>query len=186
MKAFFLIPASLASLVLAYAASPPSVYILMPSDPALTALSSALNTLGYRHSASIGSSGAPDLGLDPRTFAVLEPGAAYRNISRDNPGTRFILPAGAAAAADDAYYSWLRVFSQGRQGRAKDGPSDSAAVRAFSAEMEKEDAGGRGASWFLELDVFARDQAQIWVELCDFLGLGYSVVERLRLWRFPQ
>lgn len=28
-------------------------------------------------------------------------------------------------------------------------------------------------------------QAQKWVALCEFLGLGYSTVERLKLWQFP-
>lgn len=28
-------------------------------------------------------------------------------------------------------------------------------------------------------------QAEKWVALCDFLGLGYSTVERLKLWEFP-
>ncbi|POS69490.1 hypothetical protein DHEL01_v212117 [Diaporthe helianthi] len=28
-------------------------------------------------------------------------------------------------------------------------------------------------------------QAEKWVELCSFLGLGYSTVERLKLWQFP-
>ncbi|KAI0456719.1 hypothetical protein F5B21DRAFT_466514 [Xylaria acuta] len=192
MKAFFLLPASLASLVLARAnaspAPPPSVYILMPSNPALTAVSSALNTLGYSYaestvSSSSSSSGA--LGLDPSTYAVLEAGTvSYQNISRDNPSARFILP--ATKAADGSLSSWLGAFFQERQ-VAEDLRSDSAdSIRAFFAEMEE---AGLGASQLLELDVFAHgshDQAQTWVALCDFLGLGYSVVERLRLWRFPQ
>lgn len=45
--------------------------------------------------------------------------------------------------------------------------------------------GLESASSLLVLDVHSRDEAQTWVVLCDFLGLGYSVVERLRLWRFP-
>ncbi|KAI1124488.1 hypothetical protein F5Y10DRAFT_30045 [Nemania abortiva] len=190
MKASFLIPASLASLVLAQvqaaAASPPSVYILMPSNPALSAVSSALNTLGYRYSEATGRSGA-EFGLDPSTFAVLEPGTAtYKNISRDNPEARFILP---AVKADDGSRRWLGMFSQDRR-RVwdRDARSDSAdAIRAFFAEMEQ--GAGDGASQLLELDVFAHgshDQAQSWVALCDFLGLGYSVVERLKLWHFPQ
>lgn len=41
----------------------------------------------------------------------------------------------------------------------------------------------------LELSVGAAEalgkQAEKWVALCDFLGLGYSTVERLKLWEFP-
>ncbi|KAI0546281.1 hypothetical protein F4679DRAFT_587623 [Xylaria curta] len=181
MKAFFLLPASLASLVVARATSPPSVYILMPSNPALTAVSSALNTLGYSYSESTGSS---DLGLNPSTYAVLEPGTvSYQNISRDNPSARFILPATKAA---DGSSSWLGALFPEQQPAENLRPDSADSIRAFFAEME--DA-GRGASQLLELDVFAHgshDQAQTWVALCDFLGLGYSVVERLKLWHFPQ
>ncbi|KAI0444546.1 hypothetical protein F4803DRAFT_511057 [Xylaria telfairii] len=182
MKAFFLLPASLASLVLAQASSPPpSVYVLMPSDSALTAVSVALNTLGYSYSETTAGS---DLGLDPRTYAVLDPRTAlYKNISRDNPSARFILP--APKVAGDSV-SWLGAFFQERQ-VAEDLQHDNVdLIRAFFAEMEDV---GHGASQLLELDVFAHgshDQAQTWVALCDFLGLGYSVVERLKLWRFPQ
>lgn len=44
-------------------------------------------------------------------------------------------------------------------------------------------------SWSLELSVNTAQslgtQAENWVALCDFLGLGYSTVERLKLWQFP-
>lgn len=44
-------------------------------------------------------------------------------------------------------------------------------------------------SWSLEMSVNAAQslgtQAENWVALCDFLGLGYSTVERLKLWQFP-
>ncbi|KAI0859244.1 hypothetical protein F4860DRAFT_483621 [Xylaria cubensis] len=186
MKAFFLLPASLASLVVARATSPPppSVYILMPSNPpALTAVSSALNTLGYSYYESTRSSS--DLGLDPSTYAVLEPGTvSYQNISRDNPSARFILLATTKAA--DGSSSWLGALFPERRLAGNSRPDSTDSIRAFFAEME--DA-GRGASQLLELDVFAHGshaQAQTWVALCDFLGLGYSVVERLKLWHFPQ
>ncbi|RWA04696.1 hypothetical protein EKO27_g10408 [Xylaria grammica] len=179
MKAFFQLPAALAGLVLAQASSP-AVYILMPSNPALTAMSSALNTLGYSYSESTAAGGV-DLGLDPSTYTILEPGAAYKNISQNNPGARFILPTFTADS-----YSWLGVFSQGQRVGKDLRSDDTDSIRAFFASME--DA-GTGASQLLELDVFSHEshaQAQTWVTLCDFLGLGYSVVERLKLWRFPQ
>ncbi|KAI0434608.1 hypothetical protein F5Y09DRAFT_295972 [Xylaria sp. FL1042] len=179
MKAFFCIPASLASLVLAQAASP-AVYILMPSNPASTAVSSALNTLGYSYSESIADDGV-GLDLDPSTYTILRPGTTYRNISRDNPEARFILPNFAASGSP----SWLGLFSQ-EQRVEKDLRSDDVdSIRAFFSDME---GTGSGVSQLLELDVSAYDsqtQAQTWVTLCDFLGLGYSVVERLKLWRFP-
>ncbi|KAI1366540.1 hypothetical protein F5Y08DRAFT_337534 [Xylaria arbuscula] len=178
MKAIFGLPISLASLVLAQAASP-AVYVLMPSDPAMTAMSSALNTLGYSYSESTVGINDVDLGLDPRAYAILSQGSAYQNISRDNPEARFILP---RLAADSQ--SWMSLFSQEREAGKNVRSDDVDSIRAFFADME-----GAGASQLLELDLFAHDshtQAQTWVTLCDFLGLGYSVVERLKLWRFPQ
>ncbi|KAH8884355.1 hypothetical protein GQ53DRAFT_399448 [Thozetella sp. PMI_491] len=41
---------------------------------------------------------------------------------------------------------------------------------------------------FIELNLHAREhafQGETWVALCEFLGLGYSVVERLQLRQFP-
>lgn len=180
MKGIFGLPVSLASLVLAQAASA-AVYVLMPSDPAMTAMSSALNTLGYSYSESITGANGVDLSLDPRAYAILSRGLTYQNISRDNPEARFILPSFTADSQ-----SWLSLLSQDQR-VGKDVQSDDVeSVRAFFADMGDT---GRGASQLLELDIFAQDshtQAQNWVTLCDFLGLGYSVVERLKLWRFPQ
>lgn len=43
--------------------------------------------------------------------------------------------------------------------------------------------------WSLQMSINAAQglgtQAENWVALCDFLGLGYSTVERLKLWQFP-
>ncbi|KAI0205290.1 hypothetical protein F4808DRAFT_279894 [Astrocystis sublimbata] len=177
MKTFLLLPASLASLVLAQAAAPPpSVYILMPSSSALTAVSSALNTLGYSYAESTPSS---ELGLDPSTYGVLEPGTAlYQNISRENPSARFIMP---SSKGGDGSRSWLGSFFQESQVADEMALRGADSIRAFFDEKE-------GPSQLLELEVFAHNShhAQTWVTLCDFLGLGYSVVERLKLWRFPQ
>ncbi|KAF2963524.1 hypothetical protein GQX73_g10041 [Xylaria multiplex] len=179
MKAFFHLPVSLASLVLAQAASP-AVYIFMPSNTALTVMSSALNTLGYSYAEST-ATGDVDLGLDPSTYTILAPGTEYRNISQHNPGARFILPTFTKGS-----YSWLGVFSQEERVSQDLRSDDTDSIRSFFADMEE---AGSGTSQLLELDMFSYDshtQAQTWVTLCDFLGLGYSVVERLKLWRFPQ
>ncbi|KAI1825576.1 hypothetical protein F4861DRAFT_537825 [Xylaria intraflava] len=169
----FLLPPALATLVVARAAPPSVVYILTPDNPALAAMSSALNTLGYTQASPQTASGAESSG----TYAALEPGTAYKNISRANPEARFILPAQQTGAGHD------------RSGETKvreqwPGEHDVDSIRAFFAEM-----GESSTSRLLELDVFAprsHEQAQTWVALCDFLGLGYSVVERLKLWHFPK
>ncbi|KAL7625684.1 hypothetical protein AAE478_004905 [Parahypoxylon ruwenzoriense] len=138
-------------------ASPSPIYILRTTHPATSALSRALDTLGYR-------------GLDPaerdgpphNTYVEVSSGAQLAEIARARPHAKFILPRDAAA-----------------------GPAGHS-VRAFFGEEEEE--GGR-APGLLELDVLALEsavQAENWVALCKFLGLGYSVVERLGLWHFPR
>ncbi|KAK5627115.1 hypothetical protein RRF57_002830 [Xylaria bambusicola] len=144
-------------------------------------MSSALDTLGYSYSESTTSASGVDLRTDPAAYTIISQGTAYKNISRENPETRFILPTFAADSQ-----SWLALFSQERPAEKDVRSDDVDSIRAFFANTE---GASTGASQLLELDVFSYDshtQAQTWVTLCDFLGLGYSVVERLKLWRFPQ
>ncbi|KAI1816669.1 hypothetical protein GGS20DRAFT_170726 [Poronia punctata] len=142
MKSFYLIPLTLASLVLSTTTSPPSIYILTPSPSALRSISSALDTLGYYSSSSSSSS-------SDNSYTVLTTNN-MKNISRENPEARFILP----------------------QSDKDDYPEE------FFSDM--------GHHQLLVLDVGSDARAHTWVTLCEFLGLGYSVVERLKLWRFPQ
>ncbi|KAI1438325.1 hypothetical protein GGR50DRAFT_641054 [Xylaria sp. CBS 124048] len=201
----YLLPPALATLVMAHAAVPPSapVYILMPdSSPALRVLSSALDTLGYTQtslplslSLSLSTDGTnAELG---GTYAILTPGAEqYKNISRADPSARFILPLPRSESTGaKSNYDWLGTTKSREQQQEQQqqpqqqpqpwsGPAHEVdAIRAFFAGQERE------SLRLLELDVFAsgsHEQAQTWVTLCEFLGLGYSVVERLKLWHFPK
>lgn len=51
---------------------------------------------------------------------------------------------------------------------------------AFSSESKGESL----ELSFAEAEALGK-QAEKWVALCEFLGLGYSTVERLKLWEFP-
>ncbi|RCI16433.1 hypothetical protein L249_2299 [Ophiocordyceps polyrhachis-furcata BCC 54312] len=100
-------------------------------------------------------------------FTETGPANSYRQIERDDspawqrlassmPHARFILPAAAGAASD---HDDVRRF--------------------FDVNHPHQ---------LLELFVgttVPAEQAENWVTLCRFLGLGYSVVERLKLWYFP-
>ncbi|KAI1342170.1 hypothetical protein F5Y15DRAFT_333638 [Xylariaceae sp. FL0016] len=182
MKTSLLLPASMAALtttVLGYAsAASPSIYVLMPSRPAATAVTDVLHTLGYSRSESPSLDGLAHPRAD--TYAVLAPGTEYMNISRTDPGAKFILPVEPASHARSG--SWLLSSPKpDPAGRDADGEYADA-VRGFFA------ANDVSRQQLLELDVRAPRpdmQAQTWENLCDFLGLGYSVVERFKLWRFP-
>ncbi|KAJ2993931.1 hypothetical protein NUW58_g1692 [Xylaria curta] len=180
MKLLFILPASLTGLILAQAI-PPSVYVLMPNSPILTALSSVFNTLGYSHSElaiSVSSNAALEVDQRPLTYTILAPGAAYKNISRADPSAKFILPITRSTVS-----SWFGLLqTQIGQELQSDEYTDS--IRAFFADKTSSD----GKPRLFELDVFPAEshtQAETWVALCDFLGLGYSIVERLKLWQFP-
>ncbi|KAI1497594.1 hypothetical protein F5X99DRAFT_396314 [Biscogniauxia marginata] len=183
MKSLLSIPLSLAGIALAHAVSvPPSIYVLMPSHPATGAVTEALSTLGYSRTedASYFSDQARP---DPNTYTVLSPGTEYMNISQLNPEAKFILPIGSRARGSArTRQSWLKTVSQYERTANQVTPNEyTQAVRDFFAQTE-------ASRQLLELDVHAPKaamQAQTWVTLCDFLGLGYSVVERLKLWRFP-
>ncbi|CAJ2510371.1 Uu.00g050740.m01.CDS01 [Anthostomella pinea] len=195
MKSFTLLPASMASLVLAVSASaslsvstPPSIYVLMPSAPATTgsgsgsAVAEALNILGYSQWHPPHADHQTSRSLSPDTYAVLAFSTEYVNISRSNPDARFILPIEPKTRSSRPG-PWLGALLQTRSAwRRKEVANEYAeTVRDFFAREE-------ASRQLLELDVDAPRsdaQAQTWVALCDFLGLGYSVVERLKLWRFP-
>ncbi|KAI1166102.1 hypothetical protein F5B18DRAFT_121079 [Nemania serpens] len=190
MKLLFSLQAFLAGQILAQAIPPP-VYVLMPNNPTLRALSSALHTLGYSVSeldvsvsasaSASSSSAAVEADQEPSlTYTILPPGTTYKNISRADPSARFILPITHSRAS-----SWFGGFFQFQLGQEPESDEDTDSIRAFFADKPF----SNGTPRLFELDVFPAEshaQAETWVALCDFLGLGYSIVERLKLWRFPE
>ncbi|OTB06131.1 hypothetical protein M426DRAFT_21247 [Hypoxylon sp. CI-4A] len=151
----------------AYAASPnhmradvsPPIYILQTTQPAANAIGKALDTLGYSR-----QDPRPDPSMQRASFNtyVEVSGAQFANISRSHAGAKFILP---------------RVSPQLMA------EEDLASLASILAAEDRVSEG------FLELDALAVEQAvqaENWVSLCSFLGMGYSTVERLGLWHFPK
>ncbi|KAI8959095.1 hypothetical protein F5Y11DRAFT_334126 [Daldinia sp. FL1419] len=137
----------------------PSIYILSTSPPATMALGKALDTLGYSR-LDLGSDVLDHAALS-NTYAEVTSNMQLAEITRSQPDAKFILPRGNLRIGEEDY-----VLS----------------ARDFFSEQKR-------SSKFLELDVLAlktSSQAENWVQLCDFLGMGYSVVERLGLWHFPK
>ncbi|RDA82507.1 hypothetical protein CP532_3176 [Ophiocordyceps camponoti-leonardi (nom. inval.)] len=146
--------------------SPPrAVFILSSTESrwATKAVGDALKTLGFTH--AVTATNDPDAlvensGGRKNTYSQLsrDDTAAWQRLASSMPDARFILPADTVAEEID---------------------DD---IRRFFSANDNPDR-------LLELFVGRRvpaDQAENWVTLCRFLGLGYSVVERLKLWYFPR
>ncbi|KAI0470960.1 hypothetical protein GGR56DRAFT_678242 [Xylariaceae sp. FL0804] len=197
----------------AAAAAPPSIYVFAtPSQPAAAAVTDALHVLGYSradapHLAAASASAGwkredRDLaGLPGRrgdsTYAILSPaGTEYMNISRLDAGAKFILPTRAGAGAASCQRGRdERAHTRSWFGAGAGRPEPT----SYSSSLSSDDADAEDAvrgffatadvsQQLLELDIGTPRpdmRALTWESLCEFLGLGYSVVERLKLWRLP-
>ncbi|KAI1391474.1 uncharacterized protein F4822DRAFT_427323 [Hypoxylon trugodes] len=157
------------------AVSPP-IYILKTTQRATTALSKALDALGYSRLEP-----RPDLGNQTasyNTYLEVTSSSELEGISTFDQDAKFILPRGSGNTKRGWWIQGAHELKRS-QSLAKDDAW--LAHDLFSEE--------NGAQELLELDVLALEtatQAENWVTLCKFLGMGYSVVERLGLWHFPQ
>ncbi|KAI0015954.1 hypothetical protein F4780DRAFT_783662 [Xylariomycetidae sp. FL0641] len=177
MKSVLLLPLSLASLAVAQAQlSRPSIYVLLPSEEPTSAVTEALDILGYSHSTGGAIADYPTLDTD--TYTILSQGAEYQNISRLHPEAKFILPTSSRPKAQSRFSYFFQTKPTTQQPVSREYQTS---VRDFFEQTA-------GSPQLLELDVDAPRsdlQAQTWVTLCEFLGLGYSMVERMKLWQFP-
>ncbi|PFH58553.1 hypothetical protein XA68_13531 [Ophiocordyceps unilateralis] len=149
---------------------PPLVYILASTEQtSTTAVSEALQTLGFTYLDTSGNSSGSvrDSGDSVYTFiSHADDDTSYKRLAASRPQARFILPTDSssvvvegAARPTHTHHLVRHFFARGRQAQ------------------------------LLELDVGRRlsvEQAENWVMLCRFLGLGYSMVERMKLWYFPR
>ncbi|KAF4584330.1 hypothetical protein GQ602_005703 [Ophiocordyceps camponoti-floridani] len=160
----------LVCLTLASAFQKPHVYVLASSEQqrsSTTAITSALDTLGFRQ-----RNATADETVDS-VYSVITPDDAntYRHVTH----ARFILP------SDSSSSSSSRIRGGGMEAGMYDvgeGPMTVDELRNLFDDRR-----------LLELDVGRRasaEQAENWVRLCRFLGLGYSTVERMKLWYFPR
>lgn len=152
--------------------SQPAVYILGLSQSSSAVLSQALDTLGYSGG---GGSAATEEGAE--SYTELAVGDEYMDIALVYPNAKFILPLEKEELSNDDVF-----WGKGQQSERSLNSNYTRLVRDFFAR--------RGLSQqLLELDVQSSKPsvgAEKWVALADFLGLGYSVVERLKLWQFPR
>ncbi|KAI2615917.1 hypothetical protein GGR54DRAFT_255026 [Hypoxylon sp. NC1633] len=148
-----------------YTIQSPPVYILKTTQPATKALGKALDILGYSR---LDSKLSQTQGSSSNTYFDVTSVNEFVEITKSQSEAKFIL-------------AQERPSSRGTN----DTLGEEDLVRfttTFFAETTRSQS-------FLELDMLgleSAEQAQNWVLLCTFLGMGYSTVERLGLWHFPQ
>lgn len=179
------------------------VYILgAPSssgngEAAVARVGSALRTLGFP------TTYLPFLADDTGSTNATTYYDHYAAIVSREPGAKFILPADSSSLSES---NWLRrLLSSPREKQRANGASlqprsnanahpHTLALRALFSQpahsqqlLELRFDGNNDADSHQSNSVALppSEQLQAWEQLCDFLGLGYSVVERLKLRRFP-
>ncbi|KAI0112641.1 hypothetical protein F4776DRAFT_640164 [Hypoxylon sp. NC0597] len=159
------------------------VYILKTSEPATLALGKALDTLGYTRQGTT----KPNPDAPSNAYIEVTSDAQLTEIGRSYPEAKFIIPQGSRLPpprhADDLAGIGPALWGRGGAGAGAERESSLPHDWANHTLFEEKRLQG-----LLELDVLALEagaQAENWVALCQFLGMGYSVVERLGLWHFP-
>ncbi|KAI6080595.1 hypothetical protein F4821DRAFT_251185 [Hypoxylon rubiginosum] len=137
----------------------PPIYMLSTTQPALTSLSKALDTLGYMRADS--ELNPSNQTASPYTYVEVSSSIQLEELSMSHPEAKFIIPGGKPSRNGDE----------------------------FSIQQAIAHLGDEKHQHVFHLDVLSRKaatQADNWIHLCEFLGLGYSTVERLKLWHFPE
>ncbi|KAI1772843.1 hypothetical protein F4818DRAFT_424107 [Hypoxylon cercidicola] len=164
----------------------PPVYILRTTQPALTSLNKALDTLGYIRA-------DPEFIHNNQTassysYVEVSSGAQLVEVSRAHPEAKFIVPRGRPSSQSGNDWSrmgaawWIGGSHHDQKSLELRDDEDHIQQALISFPEEKR-------RHVFHLDVFSREaatQADTWINLCEFLGLGYSTVERLKLWHFPE
>jgi hypothetical protein len=132
MKLLFILPSLLAGPIVSHRI-PLSVYILVPKNAALTALASALDTVGYGPSElglSVSSNEVAEEDQKPLMYVTLPPEVMCKNTSRADPNARFILP--VTESKSSTWYEFL----QRQLGWEVHTGADTESIRAFFADKD--------------------------------------------------
>jgi hypothetical protein len=158
----------------------PSVYILQTTPQATRASAQALRALGYSQACTTGSQ-AQCSQAGP-TYTELSTGEDALDAFRPDSDSKFIIPWDLRAQHQNQVHGHQRRSSSLDHTSANDTVARAESVQAFYTRAKDSDR-------LLELDVYASGQGveqDKWIDLCSFLGLGYSMVERQKLWYFPK
>lgn len=153
----------------------PSVYILQTTPQATRASAEALRALGYSRACAGPETQCSQTGP---TYSELSTGEDALNAFKPNGDSKFIIPWDLRVQ----HSSQVQKRSAPGHNFANDTAARAESVQAFYSQAKNSDR-------LLELDVYASGQGveqDKWIDLCSFLGLGYSMVERQKLWYFPK
>lgn len=157
----------------------PSVYILQTTPQATRASAEALRALGYRRACTGPEAQCSQSGP---TYSELSTGEDALDAFRPNGDSKFIIPWDLRVQRSSSSQVHHKRSASSDQASANDTAARAESVRAFYSQAKDSDR-------LLELDVYASGQGveqDKWIDLCSFLGLGYSMVERQKLWYFPK
>lgn len=159
----------------------PSVYILQTTPQATRASAQALRALGYSQACTGSQEQCSQVGP---TYTELSTGEDALDAFKPDSDSKFIIPWDLRAQRQNQVYGHQRRSSSSSVGyaSANDTAARAESVQAFYTRAKDSDR-------LLELDVYASGQGveqDKWIDLCSFLGLGYSMVERQKLWYFPK
>lgn len=158
----------------------PSVYILQTTPQATRASAQALHALGYSKACT-----TEQCNQAGPTYTELSTGEDALDAFRPDGDSKFIIPWDLRAQRESQIYGHHKRSSSSAslgQASANDTLARAESVQAFYTRAKDSDR-------LLELDVYASGQGveqDKWIDLCSFLGLGYSMVERQKLWYFPK
>ncbi|KAB8293893.1 hypothetical protein EYC80_009369 [Monilinia laxa] len=175
----------------------PNIFILGDHAPSISALGSALQTLGYTHiSPDTLNSSLPQ--LSTHTFTEIPTNAASNELMIQYPNTKFIVPVSSTQRGENSESdlerrpcanSWLTHLAAWSRLSKLTSDTESAQVIDTSQHDQlssfKSSLKSEGRLLELALDKRENHRGEKWLSLCKFLDLGYSVVERLNLKDFP-
>ncbi|PQE26938.1 hypothetical protein CJF31_00003666 [Rutstroemia sp. NJR-2017a BVV2] len=162
----------------------PSIFILGDHASHTAALGIALQTLGYTH--TVLNSSFPE--LSTHTYTELPTASIPNDLMIQYPNSKFILPVTSSPKPDSQLgrrpcaNSWLGLLAAWKPD-SKPIVSDDEEKNAQHEQLRR--SLERGRLLEIALDERESHRGEKWLMLCDFLDLGYSVVERLKLKEFP-
>ncbi|KAL1883966.1 hypothetical protein Daus18300_000074 [Diaporthe australafricana] len=157
--------------------SSPSVYILQTTPQATRASTEALRALGYSRACS-----GPQCSQAGLTYSELSTSEDVLDVFKPNGDSKFIIPLDFRVEHRSQVVQGYQTSSSSDRASANETAARAESVQAFFSQA-------KNSHRLLELDVYASGQGveqDKWTDLCAFLGLGYSMVERQKLWYFPK
>ncbi|KAM3064826.1 hypothetical protein ACMFMG_010464 [Clarireedia jacksonii] len=162
----------------------PAIFILGDHASHTAAVGTALRTLGYTH--TVLNDSFPQ--LSTHTYTELPTASIPNDLTIQYPNSKFILPITSTSKSDSQFErrpcanSWLGLLAAWKSDSR---PNVSGDLENNAQHEQLRRSLERGRLLEIALDERESRRGEKWLMLCEFLDLGYSVVERLKLKEFP-